>query len=551
MDYANLEKIPASLKNIEDASNLLNEKITKINNEKADANIVASSLNDLDEKIKEQEKVTSSSLNNLNEKIELINANIENLICTLTINILIDGSAYTYKNVNIEITYQGNTITNWGVNDYTNLATDSNGQIIINIPYGSQYKIMFTGTTDYIEPDTINGVADDINKNYIVQYTSISKQELVKPFCNITGANPSINPNNKYLYIDYLDSNDDVLIENKFTIKFDSVGLPATIVEKVNETNKSVSSILIDRGQKYKTRLQLWDTSLTEEEQAYVKSQDTIYIANKDKRSIKTNYTYKLSGVFLVLKDENNSTFGYTGYKCIDVKEEVENETTYDVSTVIIGSTKYDIRYVSGVGVQRRLESSGLFENWISDQDIQDGKIIGIGVRTQSLIDSPCFATEALNNGYDNACVLFGYNIQTSSSNFPLWNKNILNTKNYTDGRYCMELESQIEGYDPNYGACGYLQNYSLQTGNHTQTPFIMSMQQFSHTTANNTLIKGLGKSINFNIDLKDSVRRWSSSSGNDARVYQIRNGGGADGYYGAEYPTYNSNKVLPVYNFY
>lgn len=76
MDYANLEKIPASLKNVEDASNLLNEKITKINNEKADANIVATSLNDLNEKvdnltekIDNNELVTASALTDLDDKI--------------------------------------------------------------------------------------------------------------------------------------------------------------------------------------------------------------------------------------------------------------------------------------------------------------------------------------------------------------------------------------------------------------------------------------------------------------------------------------------------
>lgn len=149
--------------------NDLNDKVDNLNDKVNNTELVtASALNNLNEKVEVQEKVTSNALNNLNEKIELINTNIENLICTLTISILIDGLAYTYKNVNIEITYQGNTITNWGINNYTNLTTNSNGQIIINIPYGSQYKIIFTGTSDYIEPDTINGVADDINKNYIV-----------------------------------------------------------------------------------------------------------------------------------------------------------------------------------------------------------------------------------------------------------------------------------------------------------------------------------------------------------------------------------------------
>lgn len=178
MDYANLEKIPASLKNVEDVSNLLNEKIVKINNnidEKADANIIAITLNDLNDKINTNERVTSSSLNDLNDKVDDLNDKIDNnesviasaltdldekidtneRVVSAALNDLDDKIGYEIKTTN--------NITNPTKNTYYDLT--STPVTNLTIPsINSPYEIVIKFTTDSTNACTI---AIPNNQKYI------------------------------------------------------------------------------------------------------------------------------------------------------------------------------------------------------------------------------------------------------------------------------------------------------------------------------------------------------------------------------------------------
>ena len=114
--------------------------------------------------------------------------------------------------------------------------------------------------------------------------------------CKIIGASSSITPNGKKLRIYYLNNDETSMYGDNpyYIITFNSEGTPSSIQKLTNNnTYVSISSsnLVIPRGQKYKVSLQLWNESLTEEEQAYYRTPDAIYTANKEKRTIVVKYT--------------------------------------------------------------------------------------------------------------------------------------------------------------------------------------------------------------------------------------------------------------------
>lgn len=151
MDYANLEKIPASLKNVEDASNLLNEKITKINNEKADANIVATSLNDLDEKVDNltekvdnNELAIASALTDLDDKIGY-EIKTTNNITNPTKNTYYDLTSLSLTSLDLT------SITLTNINEVVvKFITDSTSTCTISAPANVKFignSILYKGST--------------------------------------------------------------------------------------------------------------------------------------------------------------------------------------------------------------------------------------------------------------------------------------------------------------------------------------------------------------------------------------------------------------------
>ena len=499
-------------------------------------------------------------VNNVQLAIQKIAVNIAAMACTVNVNVLKEGSPYTGKTVNVTVKYQGETITSWGNYNYTNLSTNSNGILQIVLPLAAEYTINFTTTTNFIEPEPIIGVADTVTKSYNVSYTPVAEQELIRPICKVIGAS-NVNPNGKKLYIDYWISNSSTWEEAVYIVNFNETGLPATVYKKGNNdnyVNVGVNNLLVDRGQQYKARLQLWNTDLTEEEQSYYTSDDQVYTANKDKRSIICSYSYKEAGVFLVIKDTNNTTFGYTAYRVDSVRQESDNDSTYTVTTIIVENQRCDIKFVSGVGIQLKASNSDTYTTWISISDIANGKIIGIGVRTQLLIDSPLYIEN--EDLYSNSCILIAYGVgisqiaykyySTSGQNFSI------NLSNYASGEHNIKAYADLEQVNVNNSEIlQQLTNYTKQTGNHSQDAYIGSLQQMQALSYNNDFIKGLGQSINFDIDFMNNTILWTSSieDGNTwTGARPIKNGVNitSGGYYGVSQLN-QTCYILPLYNFY
>ena len=506
-------------------------------------------------------------INNVQLAIQKIAANITATACTLKINLVKDGNPYIGKSINVTIKYQGSTITSWGNHSYTGLVTDSNGQVQIVIPFASEYTIGFTTTTNYIEPESINGIADTQVKNYSCLYEYITEEELIRPMCKVIGASSSITPNGKKLRIYYLNNDETSMYDDNpyYIITFNSEGIP-TSIQKLTNNNTYVSinssNLVIPRGQKYKVSLQLWNTSLTEEEQAYYRTPDTIYTANKEKRTIIVKYTYKESGVFLVIKDSNDLIFGYKAYKVSSVRTESDNDTTYTVTTIIIDNQYQDIRFVSGTGIQIKGVEDDVYTTWITNTELVNGKVVGIGLRTQTLVDAPMYSETfigtPLEDYYNNCCVLIGYGVGVSSTGKKWLTEGDCNltNENTIDGRYGTESFANYDGIiESRSEVLTYINQLSKETGNHTQTAFVPSRVQLIQVSLNNDFIKGLGESIGFILDfMNDTIFKTSDFSG-DSRAYAVRNGinlphnqGGS--YYGRK-ALNTADYVIPLYNFY
>ena len=499
-------------------------------------------------------------VNNVQLAIQKIAVNIAAMACTVNVNVLKEGSPYIGKSVNVVVKYQGETITSWGTYNYTNLSTNSNGILQIVLPLAAEFIISFTPTTNFIEPETINGIADTVTKSYTVLYTPIAEQELLKPVCKIVGASTGTTPSGKRLFIDYWITNNSTWEEAVYIVNSGEDGLSSTVYKKGNNdnyTNVGVNNLLVDRGQKYKARLELWNTELTEEEQSYYRSEDQEFTANQEKRTIMNSYSYKEAGVFLVIKDTNNAIFGYKAYKVDGVRTESDGNNSYTVTTIIMENQRYDIKFVSGVGVQIKGVNEDTYTTWITTTEIINGKIVGIGVRTQALIDSSLlsqyYENTPLEDYYNNCCVLLYYGNGMSQQNKKWYISSTtlgLVTSSYYDGRYCTELFDGLEATNTTTSEIlNYLQSYTVQTGNHTQTPFIASFPQMQALSFNNDFIKGLGQSINFDINFMNSKALATSTFKTNSHK-GIVNGVNTGGYYG-DYTFDTRVYVIPVYNFY
>lgn len=411
MDYANLEKIPASLKNIEDTSNLLNEKIAKINNnidEKADANIIAITLNDLNDKINTNERVVSASLNDLNDKIDnfaqpasnvsfddsvthlstqgspvknvqdaiqVIVSTVTGTTGRLTVNLQYSNTtSIANKKCKIVVYYQGVVYkpNTFPVDD--EFTTDSNGDIILNLPLGSTYTIKPIDIEDYITPEDISGIVDDIFITKTLIYNAVSNNERILFVVNIKNVSPQITVNNKKLYIDVYDPENlsQVLTEKAYTCTLGTDGTPKLIEDHLGNTIATGRTLYfeIPKRTKIKAYLQTWDGT-DSPVQEYIKSSDVIITANKNKDVITFYYSNVNYGLYLLLKDSTKEK-GYSKNKILEVDSD-NNRFTCN-----IGGYNYII-YKENSKVYRILEGTSEPEEWLSNTT-EAQIMLGVGI---------------------------------------------------------------------------------------------------------------------------------------------------------------------------
>lgn len=316
-----------------------------------------------------------SPVTNVQDAIEMIVSNVIGTTGRLTVNLQYANTVgIANKKCKIVVYYQGVVYkpNTFPVNDQ--FTTDSNGDIILNLPLGSTYTITPIDIEDYITPEDISGIVDDnfITKTLI--YNAVSNNERILFVVNIKNVSPQITVNNKKLYIDVYDPEDltQVLTEKAYTCTLGTDGTPKLIEDHLGNTISTGTTLYfeIPKGTKIKAYLQTWDgtDSLTQE---YIRSSDVIITANKNKDTITFYYSNVNYGLYLLLKDSTKEK-GYSKNKILEVDSE-NNRFTCN-----IGGYNYII-YKENSKVYRILEGTSEPEEWLSNTT-EAQIMLGVGI---------------------------------------------------------------------------------------------------------------------------------------------------------------------------
>lgn len=322
-----------------------------------------------------QLSIPGSPVNNVQDAIEMIVSQVTGTTGRLTVNLQYTNTVgISNKKCKIVVYYQGVVYkpNTFPAND--EFTTDSNGDIILNLPLGSTYTITPIDIEDYITPEDISGIVDDnfITKTLI--YNAVSNNERILFVVNIKNVSPQITVNNKKLYIDVYDPENlgQVLTEKAYTCTLGNNGTPKLIEDHLGNTIATGSTLYfeIPKGTKIKAYLQTWDgtDSLTQE---YIKSSDVIITANKNKDTITFYYSNVNYGLYLLLKDSTKEK-GYSKNKILEV------DTDNNRFTCNISGYNYII-YKENSKVYRMLEGTSEPEEWLSNTT-EAQIMLGVGI---------------------------------------------------------------------------------------------------------------------------------------------------------------------------
>lgn len=309
------------------------------------------------------------------DAIEMIVSNVTGTTGRLTVNLQYTNTiGISNKKCKIVVYYQGVAYkpNTFPAND--EFTTDSNGDIILNLPLGSTYTITPIDIEDYITPEEIYGIVDDSFITKTLIYNAVSNNERILFVVNIKNVSPQITVNNKKLYIDIYNPENlvQVLTEKAYTCTLGTDGTPKLIEDHLGNTIATGKTLYfeIPKGTKIKAYLQTWDgtDSLVQE---YVKSSDVIITANKNKDTITFYYSNVNYGLYLLLKD-NTKEKGYSKNKILEVDSD-NNRFTCN-----IGGYNYII-YKENSKVYRILEGTSDPEEWLSNTTEAE-IMLGVGI---------------------------------------------------------------------------------------------------------------------------------------------------------------------------
>lgn len=327
--------------------------------------------------------IPGATIDNVQDAIDAIvaqNNSTSRLVITLLYG---NATPVANKQVQIETNYQGNSfdISSQYTPGFTGFKTDSNGQITLSLPLGVVYNLHFYDISDdYLTPEDISGISDSILKNVNVVYQNAINVEYVYFFVQMPNVSPSsnINVNNKIINIYHVTGVNTSELWYKCVLRANG-----TVKQILNADNTQATYggedlisvndpvlLPIARGEIYIPSLQLWDTSLPENEQKYIKSpvEDTQYTASKSKRTILFSYLDKQVGLYILVSDSTTNK-GYREYQVLNV-DNTNNKCTFKDG---------DVEY------EAYIEDSTLYKKAIIEGAIRaawEESILGIGVRT-------------------------------------------------------------------------------------------------------------------------------------------------------------------------
>lgn len=322
-----------------------------------------------------QLSIQGSPVTNVQDAIEMIVSQVTGTTGRLTVNLQYTNTVgISNKKCKIVVYYQGVVYkpNTFPAND--EFTTDSNGDIILNLPLGSTYTITPIDIEDYITPEDISGIVDDIFITKTLIYNAVSNNERILFVVNIKNVSPQITVNNKKLYIDVYDPENlsQVLTEKAYTCTLGTDGTPKLIEDHLGNTIATGKTLYfeIPKGTKIKAYLQTWDgtDSLVQE---YIKSSDVIITANKNKDVITFYYSNVNYGLYLLLKDSTKEK-GYSKNKILEV------DSTNNRFTCNIGGYTYTI-YKENSKVYRILEGTSEPEEWLSNTTEAE-IMLGVGI---------------------------------------------------------------------------------------------------------------------------------------------------------------------------
>lgn len=338
-------------------------------------------------------------VNNVQQAIQKLAIGISGGFSDVTITLKTNGEQpIANQAVTIAVTYRGETYDLTTQASYNNgFATDSNGHIALSLPLGAVYQISFHQyNVNYSTPDTLNGIIDTPICNLTGLYVALSDNEAVLINVNVLNTTSSTTPNDKEAYIDFYISDNWV---HSYTAVISTVGTPKTIKDAQGNVIKSGDNYVtvdIPKNTQFRVRLQLWDTSLTEEEQIYIASSNISKIASNARSVINMSYTYALPGLYLIIKDSTTEK-GYAEYKILNV------DSTNNTMEITINGINYTLSKDSNNNIYRKeTNSADSPAQWFTQSSSSD--ILGVGIRSSLIISKPMNDEFTYNLGYTNCC---------------------------------------------------------------------------------------------------------------------------------------------------
>ena len=391
------------------------------------------------------------------------------------------------QQVNISVTYQGEPFDLTTQESYDNgFYTNSNGIVELLLPLGAVYNITYNNfNNDYSTPDSVSGIVDRTILTITGLYVAISENESILFIVNVLGADASVRPTDKEIYIDiYNQQNTPV---HTYTCILASNGTPKTIKDTSNNVIKSgTSNVTLDlaKNVKFRARLQLWDTNLTEEEQSYIASGTQERTTRATRFTMYFSYQNTQTGLFLVVKDSSNAK-GFTEYKITNI------DTTNNIINISIGGVDYTVTKDSNNIIYKKETSDSSVQpsQWFTVAESAD--ILGIGCRTSTLIAEPVIDQPTNDLGFTNCCFMVPrtfikkvgkhQNIVANSTYFNCWSN--------VSGIHQTRQLSKIEGTMVSPIAQDIIDNniltLSTPNGNISINGFACSTAQFTAFNAN------------------------------------------------------------------
>ena len=442
------------------------------------------------------DSVLHTGYDNVQDVLQVMCANIQGYVTELKINLRYPNSnPITNKQVNITVYWHGDVydLSSQYTSGFSGFKTDSNGNITITIPYSSTYNLSFIALNDdYLTPEPISGTSDLNSITHNVTYTAISNNENVIPTVYIANGSPSVSLDNKILYIDTIDSSDNVLISHYRKGVLNSVGRLKAVYDE-NNTLLSSPVIEIAREVKYRIYLDLWDSTIPADSQSYVASPLQIYTASKARRLINLWYTNVSVGIFLAIKN-NNSEKGYDSYRMFEVDDPTENSSI----GVTINNIDYEV-YKNGNDIYRKQVGSSTGEPWIEYANINT--ILGVGIKTIELESEQCQDSIIDSLGYSSLSIMLLRSVPYSNVAIQQYSTPAFPFYNFKDGMYVTRLWYNYEEGNTSPAAQYAIDDCTIQLVTENGTinipAFIPSQLQIKPIVANYAFLVNVFDTIN------------------------------------------------------